>query len=190
MPKTNSRNIPTNADALMVPYALSSPRVLMPLIQASGTLANVSDRAYWLYCGQTAVAFSPQYCVVHVTGAGAGAQTAQIGIATSTGPPNKAAKTLTVVTVTGTLGALTGTGYIRNSAAFTTSIAAGAYVWAFFRTAMATTQPTCRAVGSDFGEGFALVTSTAGTLVLGSSYTGAIAAAAVQIAPEVRIELD
>ncbi len=122
---------------------------------------------------------------------GVGAQTAEVGLFSSTGPPAKANKTLTKLVSTGTVDNLTGTGVMRNTGAFATAVGVGTYLWAGIRTAMATTQPTLLAMTGDMAQGNILSTVGAGALTAAGPWTGAIIAAAVTAqCPDLRATLD
>lgn len=166
--------------------------------QFQSTLSNhgtafllLTGVAYFVYVGQVVAAVTPKFVEVQVTTIGAGAQTAEVGLFSSPLGPNKAGQSLTKLTATGTVDALTALGVKRNTTAFTTPIAAGTHLWAGMRTAMATTQPTCIALGYDMAGGRILSTAAAGVLTGAGPFAGAIiAASAAQVCPDLRVTLD
>ena len=162
-------------------------------VVAMSTLLTTSDTAYWVYMGYTLKSITIKYVEVRVTTGGAGAQTAEVALASSTSPPNKGNQTLTKLTADGTLGDLTTTGVKRNTTAFNSgngyACAAGVHLWAGIRTAMATTQPTFRSVGEDYGGGQYLTTATAGALTGAGPWTGTISSA-FAACPYLKVMLD
>ena len=156
---------------------------------ASGSYLLTSASAYWAYCGYSPQTITPKYIAFLVRTAGAGAQTAELGIYTSTQSPRKAALTMTRVESTGTVDSLTSTGVKRNSSAFTTVVAAGSHIWAAFRPAMATTQPRVLPYVWDGGSGQVQIETSAS--VLAASHTPSLASdTLLNTGPVLQIELD
>lgn len=154
----------------------SCHRSKLPTIAGAATTANV---AYWVYVGRTAKTITAAKVLFHVTaGAAAGAQVAEVAIATSDAAPNRAAQTLTVVAVNATLDDLTGTGPKGNTTAMTTSIAPNTHLWVGFRENMAGGRPDIYGHTFDCSNGEILSTAAAGVLAVGS-YTGALITASV-----------
>lgn len=147
--------------------------------------ATTADKAYWVYLGCSTQPFTAAYVKAQVTtGAAAGAQTAEVAIATSSTGPSGAAKTLTVVAKTGTLDDLTGTGLLGNSSSLAYTVPADTHVWIGFRENMAGGRPQLYGLTFDGGAGEVLSTATAGVLAVGTSYTGAlITSSAAWMAP-------
>lgn len=135
-------------------------------IAASGTI-------YWCYVGYRPYDEIIRYVRVGVSTAGAGTQTAEVAVATSTtGPNNAAALTLTKVWADGTLDDLTTTGVKGNATANTTPLGSDdAHVFVGVRFAMGTTQPTLHILQRDWGDGFLCQTSGASALTGSSSWT-------------------
>lgn len=148
----------------------------------SGTLLLISDTAYFVYLGRAVAAFTPAYVKAFCGTSGSGAQTAELGLFSSPAPPNAANQSLTKLVATGTITSLTGTGVKQNTTPFATQIAAGTYLWAGMRTAMATTQPTMQALNRDYGRGNLLTTAAAGALTGSGPWTGSIVAASASAA--------
>jgi hypothetical protein len=165
---------------------------LLPNVATAITLVN--GTAYFVYLGRTAVEFTPKYVEFYVNTAGSGAQTAEVGLFSSTGPPNKDNLSLSKLVSTGTLSSLTSTGVKRNSSAFATSVPAGTHLWAGVRTAMATNQPALSGLCMDFSQGRVLSKASAGALTGAGPWTGAIISLGMYlntaIAPDLRVTLD
>jgi hypothetical protein len=155
-------------------------RIIMPPLAHHGTIHTflmISGTAYYSYLGRVATAITPKFIEFYVTTAGAGAQTAEVGFYSTPLSPNKTAQTLTRLVATGTLNSLTATGVCRNTTAFATTIPAGTHLWAAFRTAMATTQPTVGGIASDLSQGSILTTTGGGALTGVATASGLIVAA-------------
>lgn len=132
---------------------------------SASPLLLVSGTAYFVYVGRVVKALTPKYIEFHVTTAGAGTQTAEVALYSTSSAPNKSAQTLSLITGTGTVDDLTGTGMKRNTTAFSTSIAANTHLWAGIRTAMGTTQPTIVGLANDMSQGHIMSLSGASALV-------------------------
>jgi hypothetical protein len=179
------------AGGVSVIEASNEQRVLMSDLDDMGTFLGISGTAYWVYLGRTVKPVTIKYGEFHVSTAGAGAQTAEIALCSSPNPPNKGAQTLTKLVADATIDALTGTGVKRNTNALNYAVAAGVHLWAGIRTAMATTQPTYRALGIDMAQGRVLSTAAAGVLTGTGPWTGAIIAASTSgICPDLRLTVD
>jgi len=169
-------------------------RIYGPTIAHHGTLHTftmVSGTAYYVYMGRIAQTITVNRVELYVTGAGAGGQTAELGLYTTPNPPNKSAQTLTRLVATGTVDSLTSTGVKRNTTAFGQVVNADTHLWAAFRTAMATTQPTCGGIAGDLQQGHILTTTGGGALTGVSSASGQIVAAAtVTTCPYLTATLD
>jgi hypothetical protein len=151
----------------------------------------VSGVAYFVYLGRLTAALTPKFVELHVSTIGVGAQTAELGLFSSPSAPSKAGQSLTKLTSTATLGALTSLGVVRNTSAFSTSVPAGTHLWAGIRTALATTQPTLLSLGYDLGQGNVLSLAAAGALTGTGPFAGGLITASVsQIAPDLRVTLD
>lgn len=165
---------------------------ILPNVATAITLVN--GTAYFVYLGRTTVDFTPKYVEFYVNTGGSGAQTAEVGLFSSTGPPNKGNLSLTKLVSTGSVSSLTGIGVKRNSSAFATSVAAGTHLWAGVRTAMATNQPALSGLCMDFSQGRVLSTAAAGALTGSGPWTGAIISVGqylnTAIVPDLRVSLD
>lgn len=148
----------------------------------SGTLALTSDTAYFVFLGRVTVPFTPAYAKGFCQSAGSGAQTAELGFFSTPAYPNAANQTVSKIVATGTITSLTGTGVKQNTAAFTTVILPGTFLWWGMRTAMAGSQPTMNALNRDYARGNILTTATAGALTGAGPWTGAVVAASAATA--------
>lgn len=141
-----------------------------------------ADRAYWVYLGRTARDLTVTKIRFHVTTVAVGTQAAEVAVASSDTGPDGAAKTLTVLGINATLDDLTtGTGMKGNTANMAVVVPQTTHVWAGLRVNMTSTptQPVIHGLTFDNSNGEILVTSTAGVLATGSTYTGALIAAGV-----------
>lgn len=144
-----------------------------------GSVATVqpsSGTAYFVYLGRVASAFTPKYVKLYQAAAGTGSQTAEVGLFSSTTPPNKANLTLTKIVATGTVDDMTtGSPVMKgNTSAFATSVAAGTYLWAGARIVMGSSQPTCGTIRNDLLTGAHLVTTGASALTGAGPFTGSL----------------
>jgi hypothetical protein len=169
-------------------------RILMPPLAHHGTIHTfvmISGTAYYVYVGRVATAITPKFVEFYVTGNGAGAQTAEVGLYSTPTSPSKAAQTLTRIAASGTVDSLTSSGVKRNTTAFATAVSAGTHLWAAMRTAMATTQPTLGGIASDLSQGSVLTTTGGGALTGVASASGLIVAAATTtVSPYLSVTLD
>jgi hypothetical protein len=140
--------------------------------------ALTSGTAYFTYLGRLDADKVIKFIKFWVGTAGAGSQTAEVGLFSTPSAPCRAGQTLTKLEATGTVDSLTTTGVKGNTSAFTGTRAAGTHLWAGVRTAMATTQPTIFGVWGDFGSGYVLRTASATAFTSGTTYTGALVTAA------------
>lgn len=160
------------------------------LTQASTFLA-ISGTAYYLYVGRAAQDVTVKFVEFHITTAGAGTDTKEVGLFSTPNAPCKSAQTLTKLVATGTVDAGTSTGAKRNTSAFNTLVPAGTHLWAAIRCALGTTQPTCLGIANDMGQGQLLTTTGGGALTGLSSASGTIpAVATATVAPAMRVTLD
>lgn len=150
----------------------------------SGTLLLISNTAYFVFLGRVVTEFTPAYLNVMCQTVGTSTQTAELGFfSTPAYPKYNTSQSLTKITSTGTITSLTsGTGVKRNSSAFTTSIAAGTFLWGGMRTAMAGNQPTMNAINRDYARGNVLTTAAAGALTNSGPWTGAVVSASASAA--------
>lgn len=158
---------------LTLQYALNSGTTLRSPCPASTTQAGTSGTAMWVYVGYLPAGTVIKRVGVAVNTGGSGAQTAEVCVATGTGPPNFANQTLTKVWADGTLDALTaGSAVARNTTDNTVALPADAHVWLGFRQAMATTQANLHALQKDFGQGCFMSTGASGALTGSGPWTG------------------
>jgi hypothetical protein len=144
-----------------------------------------------VYLGKLGADTIVKFVEFWVSGAGAGAQTAEVALGSTPLGPNKANQSVTKLCATGTVDALTTTGLKRNTAAFNQTVPAGTHLWAGIRTAMATTQPTIFGRWGDFSQGYMLRTASAGVLTGAGPWTGAkVTAAAGWSGPDLRATVD
>lgn len=184
----------SNANQLLTTVESSAnQRVLQSDIgrAAVGTFLTISGTAYYVYVGRAAKNFTAAFVEFYVTTAGAGAQTAELGLFSSTNPPSKAGQTLTNIVATGTVASVTTTGVKRNTTTFAQAISAGTHLWAAARFAMATTQPTCAGLAGDMSQGRIHTTTGGGALTGLSTAAGTIPAIATATnCPDLRVVLD
>jgi hypothetical protein len=184
----------SNANQLLTTVEIShSQRVLQSDIgrAAVGTFLAISGTAYYVYVGRAAKAFTAAFVEFYVTTAGAGAQTAEVGLFSSTNAPNKTGQTLTKIVATGTVDTTTTTGVKRNTTTFAQAISAGTHLWAAARFALATTQPTCAGLAGDMSQGRIHTTTGGGVLTGLSTAAGTIPAIATATnCPDLRVVLD
>ena len=166
------------------------PNIYNSQLSGNAGFLLLTGVAYFVYLGPTPGIIIPKFVEFHVSVIGAGTQTAEVGLFSTPAAPNKAGQSLSKLVSTGTVGALTATGVVRNSSAFATSIPANTFLWAGIRTAMVTTQPTIWGLGIDMGEGQVLSTASAGVLTGTGPWIGAIITASTSvIAPDLRASL-
>ncbi len=146
-------------------------RSALPTIAGAATVA---DKAYWVYVGRAARPCTATNVKFWVSTAAAGAQVAEVAVATGSAP-NAAAQTLTVVAVASALADLT-VAYAskQNTTSFGYAVNASDHLWVGLRTNMATTQPTVFGHTFDCSNGEILSTASAGILAVGTAYTGAL----------------
>jgi hypothetical protein len=171
----------------------TSQRVLQSELPhvAPGTFVLISGTQYFVYVGRIVRDTTIKFVEFHVTTVGAGAQTAEVGLFSSTQAPNKGNQSMTKLVATGTVGSLTATGMVRNTAAFNQVVPANTHLWAAIRTAMATTQPTLVGLSSDFLQGQILTLAAGGVLTGAGPFAATVPAiATTTIAPALRVTLD
>lgn len=160
-------------------------------LEHGGTFLLISGTAYFVYMGEaTSFGNTEKFCKFNVTTAGAGAQTAEVGIFSSPLPPNGTNQSMTKIVSTATVDALTGTGVKANTTSFATSVTPGTYVWCGIRTAMATTQPTIEGVSGDDSTGSILTLAGSGALTGAGPFAATIPALATvgtNVGPELRL---
>lgn len=156
-----------------------------------GTFLMISGTAYFIYLGEaTSFGNTAKFCKFDVTTAGAGAQTAEVGLFSSPAPPNGTNQSMTKLVATGTVDSLTGTGIKANTTSFATSITPGTYVWCGIRTAMATTQPIIEGVSGDDSVGSIETLAGSGVLTGAGPFAAtipALSAVGTAVGPELRL---
>lgn len=158
---------------------------------SGGSLTLLADTAYFVYLLYTTKEITVKHVEWQVQGVGSGSQTAECGLFSTPNAPSKAAQTLTKLTATGTLDALTSNGAKRNTTSLAYIVPPGVHLWAGIRTNMATTQPGLRGLTCDFAQGHLLELAAAGALTASDTFAGVIpAVAATAIGPDLRIALD
>lgn len=157
---------------------------------AVATFVTISGTAYYVYVGRAARSFTAAFVEVHVTTAGAGAQTAEVGLFSTPQAPSKSTQTLTKIVATGTVDTLTTTGVKRNTTNFAQAIPAGTHLWAAYRGAMATTQITAAGLAGDMSNAQILTTTGGGALTGLSTAAGTIPTlGTATVAPDLRVTL-
>lgn len=171
---------------LLVTADLAELTLRSAFMRSAAALVTVSGTVYAVHLGRVAVARTFNWVKFYVTTGGVGAQTAEVGLFSSPAPPNGSAQTLTKLVANGTLDDLTTAGTKGNTVALSQSVAAGTYLWAVVRFAMATTQPSVRGLSFDMGDGLVLSnTSGVGALTALSSFSGGVVAdSAVSACPD------
>lgn len=160
------------------------------MLPAIAGAALTSGTAYFVYLGQVKNAFTPTFVQLPVTSVGSGAQTAECGFFSSPNAPSGSNQNMTKLVSTSTLNALTSTGRVGNTSAFATSIAAGTHLWAGFRVAMATTQPSAFGLTADYGSGAVQTLAGSGALTGAGPFAATIPAFATTLtwlAPDLRV---
>lgn len=166
-------------------------RVARTQLSSNQSFVMISNTAYFVYVGRVVKTCTPLHVSAYCRSVGSVLQTAELGLFSTSSAPNRSGLSLSKIEATGTITALTGTGFIRNTSAFSTSVAAGTYLWAGMRTAMSVTQPTMIGIAQDFGQGYCQSTASAGALTGTGPWTGAISVASLTaIGPDLRVEID
>jgi hypothetical protein len=153
-------------------------------------LANfvlVSGTAYYVYIGQAVRNVTVKFVEGTLTVVAAGTVAVELGLFSTTNPPNKSAQTLTKLVATGTVDTLTAGAVktFRNTATFDQLVTAGTHLWGAMRAAFGTTQPTCVGLAGDGGRGAILTTTGGGALTgLGSAAGTIPAVGTATIAPD------
>lgn len=176
-----------------LPNALRIFQPVAPI--AGGTLVLTSGTAYFVYIGYVTSPLLIQNVKGECQVTGAGAQTAEAGIFSTPLPPNGTNQSLTKLAATGNISSLTAVAPFlwTTASALNTVVAAGTYLWAGLRTAMAVTQPSISACCSDYSMGLVLLTAGAGVLTGAGPFAGVIPGiinSGNAIAPALRLTLD
>ena len=184
----------TSASKLLTGAELSATqRRFMPMHNHGNlhTFVTISGTAYYVYVGRMVQDVTVKFVEFHITGAGAGTDTKEVGLFSTPSAPNKSGQTLTKIAATGTVDSGTTTGFKRNTAAFNQLVPAGTHLWAALRCALATTQPTCAGLSGDMGGGTYLTTTGGGALTGVTTAAGAlVAAGTTTVCPELHVTLD
>lgn len=152
---------------------------------------TISGTAYFVYVGKVEEWTRFAHVELHCTVAGAGTQTAELGLYSSPLAPNKAGQTLSRLAASGTLDSLTSTGVKRNTASFALDVAPGTHLWAAARFAMATTQPNVVGLTNDRSQGHVLTTTGGGALTgVLSPAGGLVALSTALVAPDLHVTRD
>lgn len=168
----------------------SYSNILASRLPSISTITLTDGTGYFVYVGKLVTARTPLYVEFQVTGAGAGAQTAEVGLFSTPAAPNKTGQSLTKLVATGTVDDLTTTGIKRNTSALATSVPAGTHLWAGIRTAMSGSEPQIGALSRDQLQGHVLDCVGAGALTGAGPFSGAIVSivgVAVGQHPELRV---
>lgn len=168
-----------------------SQRIFSSRLVEGGTFLTISGTAYYVYMGRTAQDITPKFVEFHVTTAGAGTDTKEVGLFSTPSPPNKSAQTLTKIFATGTVDSGTTTGVKRNTSANTTLVPKGTHLWAAYRGALATTQITAFGLLGDMSQGHILTTTGGGALTGVTTAAGTIPTLATATnCPALRVTMD
>ncbi len=171
------RIAPTGAACGFKGWGATTPRdTFPPYLPAIARVASTSGTAYFVYLGYITEAVTLEYVRFAVATAGAGSQTAELGLFSTPSAPNGAGQTLTKIVATGSVDSLTSTGAKKNSSGFAQAIPINTHLWAGYRVAMATTQPSCTGVWTDAARGMVLTTASATSFTSGSTWSGSTVA--------------
>jgi hypothetical protein len=146
-------------DTSFLPRAGMSANVLLP----------VSAQLNAVYLGFFPVPVAITKVLFRVTAAGAGAQTAEVGLLTTPLGPNGANQTITKVSAASIVSSLITTGAKTETVAWSLS----GHCYLGVRTAMATAQPTFQGT-SDYGVGDILTVAGAAALTTFTTGTGVV----------------
>lgn len=187
-PAADDQRLITNIEAA------SSQRTFRSILSAHGnihTFVTISGTAYYVYMGRTTQDLTVKFVEFHITGAGAGTDTKEVGLFSTPAAPNKSAQTLTKIAATGTVDSGTTTGMKRNTASFAQAVAKGTHLWAAARFALATTQPTCGGLTGDMSQAMILTTTGGGALTGLTTAAGTVPAiGTATLAPDLSVTLD
>jgi hypothetical protein len=157
---------------------------------AVGGFLTISGTAYYVYIGRAAQDITPKFVDFHITSAGAGTDTKEVGLFSTPSPPNRSAQTLTKIVATGTVDSGTTIGVKRNTTAFTTLVTKGTHLWAAARFALTTTLPTVYGLERDMSQGHVLTTTGGGALTGVTTASGGLVAVTTnQICPDLGIAM-
>ena len=140
----------------------------------TGSFTIVSGTIYTVYLGYTTRALTLIDLESSVLATGAGAQTAEIAFASTTSGPDGTAKTFTKIVATGSLDALTSTGFKGAASPLSQAVAAGVHLWGSSRYAMASGQPSTMGLCGDHGRGQMQTTAGAAALTGLSTWVGVV----------------
>lgn len=150
-----------------------------------------SGLAHFMYLGRVTRPTVIKHVLVRVSTAGAGSQVAEVGIFSAPSAPNRAGQTLTKIWADGTLDDLTtGTGVRGNTTPSATEIPAGTHIYAGFRAAMGTTQPTLAIMNDDWLSGTCLSAAAPGALTGLSTVAAGLLGGPTNSALDIRASLD
>ena len=153
-------------ETTLFPY--SNYIYLSPVLSQTLTTFNpVSGTAYFVYVGDVASAFTPQFVRLYDSTPGT-ESSVEVGIFSSPAPPNAANQTLTKIT-SGVVTTNLSTGIDKNASAFVTALTAGNHIWIGVLMTWSV-QPVTSGLCNDFGNGSYLVKTSASTFASQSSY--------------------
>lgn len=158
-------------------------------VSTTTNITTTSNTAYWTYLGYfpNPMTFKRVYAALAI--AGAGAQTAEVCLATGDRAPDGANVTMTKVWANGTIDNVSGgagTGIKGNTVDNSTASPARSHLYVGIRTALATTQPGLQAVFRDWGAGYHLRTTASGALTGAGPWTGTPTTFAQNTHPDLR----
>lgn len=164
-----------NDNRLLAGSDVGARLLFAPAQVARSTFTPTSGTAYWVYLGRQPVAKTLAYVNFLLNTAGAGAQTAEVCLASGSGPPGRGLNiTMTKVAAAAVTADLT-TGapkMVANPSSLAAAITAGMEVYAGIRTAMGTTQPTIGGLLRGYALGHILSTAASGALTGAGPWTG------------------
>lgn len=178
----------------------STGRIFMSRLPNVATaLALASGKAYFIYVGRTTHSIVAQHIYFYVNSAGAGTETAEVGVFSSPAAPSNAGQVLTKLAAVGhaDIDSLKSTGVKWNSnLRFDKAVPAGTHLWAGIRTEGYSTQPALAGLCMDFNAGLILSANSSSTPFTGAttSWTGALIPAGTYMntamAPDLRLALN
>lgn len=152
---------------------------VQPFTVPNGSGMTVAaSTAHFVYVGWYPYDTPMNYAKVKLTAANLATltQIAELGLFSSTTPPNRGNITMTTLIATGTISSLTPAALtiIRNTNSFAYSVPGGTFLWVGFRSNMSVTQPTIQAASRNFGGGEWQQLASSGALTGGGPFSATL----------------
>ena len=154
-------------------------RSVLAITSNAAALSN--GLARFLFMGRvTKPNYTPKFIALNISSAGtvATVNIVEMGLFTSSSPPNKQSQTMTCKAFTSfALGGVPGFDTVnikRNSTAFSTSFNVGDYLWAGVRCGAYTTQPNATGAAGDYGAGNSMFTTSAAVFAVNNAYSAVV----------------